>query len=212
MIAMGKICYLIVPEGLSSEVEAWAESTEARFGWRVEVLHGFDWNNDMTPWEAPGVFRAKKPFGGQAETFLPRLEASILEKEAAAGLSLRPCDRAVAGISLSGLFAMWAAHRSNLFGSVVSISGSFWYEGFADWVEQNSLSPSVERVYISLGAREAGAKDPLMATVQTQTERIVAHLKSQMSDQSSVVYSLEPGITHFSPIIPRLETALKGTF
>ncbi len=38
-----------------------------------------------------------------------------------------------AGVSLYGLFALWASCRTHLFEGVASVSGSFWYDKFTEW-------------------------------------------------------------------------------
>ena len=43
----------------------------------------------------------------------------------------------IAGYSLAGLFALWAAWNSGYFRRVASVSGSLWYPGFTDYIRNN---------------------------------------------------------------------------
>ena len=203
----GMTLYILLPRGLGEETEKWCEEVAGDHGTcrsgactSIVLVRGMDWNNDLTPWPAEGVFKKAKPFEGRAQAFLGALSGELVpwfEKEA----GLEGCRRTLAGISLSGLFALWAAHSCDTFDCIAAISGSFWYDSMAEWVETHELNPSVKRVFIALGDREKRSKDPRMARVEECTQRIVERL----GKQTEVKYVLEENITHFSPIVPRLE-------
>jgi len=198
----GRLVLMLLPEGLEDDVASWMESAARRHGCAVAALCGMDWNNDLTPWPAPGVFKKAKPFEGRAEEFLTRLTDVYLPSiRQASGTS----HATLLGISLSGLFAIWASFRTDAFDSVVSISGSLWYDGFVDWVR--GRTPLAGGYFISLGDREKNSKDKRMASVQDCTEQVVKMIGTEAG--SSVKYLLEENTTHFSPIIPRLDKALE---
>lgn len=200
-----KLCYILLPSGLGSQIGNWAEEAARRFGCTIVTVGGIDWNDDLTPWPAEGVFRKAKPFGGNAQDFLRELsDVQIPWLEEQIGI---PSERMVLGISLSGLFAVWAAHRSNLFSSAISISGSLWYDAFAEWTLSNGLNPSVKKVYLSLGDREKNSKDRRMCTVEDCTRAIAKRLEDQKTADVTMV--IESDTTHFSPIVPRLELAFE---
>lgn len=163
-----------------------------------------NWNDDLTPWPAPGVFKQKKPFGGKAEDFLKVfLSEYLVDIEQSLGL-VRP-QRYLVGISLSGLFALWTITKTDIFSGIASISGSLWYDGFASWLDNTQQKNTSARVHLSLGNREKNSKDERMRQVEKLTEQVARTL----ADKSiSVDYQLVEG-THFSPIEPRLELALK---
>lgn len=207
---LSKVCYLLMPGGLREEVAQWAAAAADGYSRTIIIVNGIDWNDDLTPWPAPGVFRKAKPFGGKADSFLEILlneYVPVVEADLASRGLGEVHGRTLAGISLSGLFAIWAAHRTGAFTDIVSISGSLWYDGFAGWVSDSHIDPGVKSVYISLGDREKNSKDPRMKTVEECTELIARHL-SDGEGAPSVTYVLEPGVTHFSPVIPRLQAAL----
>ena len=111
------------------------------------------------------------------------------------------------GVSLSGLFAVWAALNTDVFQNVISISGSLWCDGFAEWVKTCEISPKVENICLLLGEKEKNAKEKRMATVEEKTSEIAAMLKEKC--QGKVVFELVEG-THFSPVVPRMVKALSA--
>ena len=200
-----KVCYLILPEGVSKDLSADLQELAERFSLSFVMVEGADWNDDLTPWPAPGVFKKAKPFGGQASAFLTKLCNEIVPK-AEGELGLTNPQRTLMGVSLSGLFAVWTAFNTDVFQNVISISGSLWYDGFAEWVRTHEISPKVEGICLLLGEKEKNAKEKRMATVEEKTSEIAAMLKEKC--QGKVVFELVEG-THFSPVVPRMEKALE---
>ena len=200
----GRICYLLMPQGLSADAEEWLGAASESHAVSAVVITGMDWNDDLTPWPAEGVFRKAKPFGGRAGEFLQELTAEIERFESDFG---PVSERYLLGISLSGLFAVWTAFQSDFFSGIISISGSLWYDGFAEWA--SGKFPVVKDIYISLGDREKNSKDRRMGTVQDATESLVKVLQSS---GVPVRYVLEGDTTHFSPIVPRLRKAFEEIF
>lgn len=210
-----RVCYVLLPGGLMNDGADFLEKAAARYQVSIVVVSGMNWNDDLTPWAADPVFKREKPFGGKAAAFLKTLEEDIIpEAERAFGLvhsdsmsqeEQCPVKRYLVGISLSGLFALWSAHCSDSFTGVASISGSFWFPQFENWVLTRSLSKSVRKVFISLGDKEKETRNRAMSSVEENTVSIVSHLRAAAAD---VDYRLEEGTTHFSPIVPRLAVAL----
>ena len=210
-----RVCYVLLPGGLMNDGAGFLEEAASRYQASMVVVSGMNWNDDLTPWPADPVFKREKAFGGKAAGFLKILEDDIMpETERFLGLLHHgpmprqeqcPVERYLVGISLSGLFALWSAHRSDLFAGIASISGSFWYPQFENWVLTHYLSNAVRKVFISLGDREKDTRNRAMASVEVNTVSIVSHLRTAAAD---VDYRLEEGTTHFSPIIPRLDAAL----
>ena len=102
------------------------------------------------------------------------------------------------------LFAVWTAHKSDAFSEVASVSGSMWYDGFPEWVAKHKVSPSVRKVYLSLGEREKNTMNARVAKVEDATREVAETIAAQ---QIPVVFEFNPG-THFSAPLPRLEKAL----
>lgn len=198
-----KICYMILPEGIKEDLTARLGMLSEKCGVSIVVIGDVDWNDDLTPWPAEGVFKKAKPFGGRAAEFLDKLMQEIIpvvEKR----LGIEKAERTILGVSLSGLFAVWSMFETDAFTNIISISGSLWYDGFVDWMKQNTPSPSIRKVCMLLGEKEKLAKEKRMATVEERTVAAADILKEKTD--ASITFELVEG-THFSPIIPRLEKA-----
>lgn len=202
----GSICYLLMPEMPSRDELKWLEEMAERFSCNMVFVSGFEWDDSFSPWPAEGL-RKGEWFKGSAGMTLSGLESDYfpyLEQP----LRLVNPSRYLIGVSLSGLFAVWAAHKTESFCAVASVSGSLWYDGFPEWVAKRRLSPSIGRVYISLGEREKNTKNTRIARVEDATREICETLAAQ---SVPVVFELNPG-SHFSPLLPRLEKALASLF
>lgn len=202
-----KVCYILLPEGLKKDGLEWMEKAADQFGCSIAVLSGMDWNKELTPWPAKGIFKKEKDFGGNAPTFLKVLiEDFLVDIENSVGIS--KAQRALVGISLSGLFAIWACTRTDKFPLIASISGSLWYDDFVERFSSMAVNPAIRKIFISLGDKEKNSKEPRMAVVESATEEVVASLKSK---GVQVEFVLDNG-THFSPIIRRLQAALNSLY
>ena len=200
---MNVICYIPMLEGQTPDVREWMEAARARYGVIPVLLPPADWNNDLTPWPAGPIFKKGKPFGGKAESYLQRLEDEILPG-IEANLGIVPDERWLIGVSLAGLFAVWAAARSDRFARIAAISGSFWYPGFPEWLREQTRPFTLKAAYLSLGRKEAEGRNPHLKDIAGQT-RIIADILTEKGVPTTFEWTEG---THFSPVVPRLEKAL----
>lgn len=199
---------MILPEGIRENLDVGLKELAGKYGISIVVIPDINWNDDMTPWTAEGVFKKAKPFGGHAAVFLDKLTNEIIPEDEKS-LDIKDAERTIMGVSLSGLFAVWACFNTNTFTNVISISGSLWYDGFVEWINEQMPSPQLKKVCMLLGEKEKNAKDKRMATVEERTRAAANILKSK--SQASVSFELVEG-THFSPILPRLNRAFEVVF
>ena len=203
-----KICYMILPEGIRKDLDDGLKGLSEKYGVSIVVIEDVNWNDDLTPWPAEGVFKKAKPFGGKAATFLNKLTLEIIpntEKD----LGIEDAERALLGVSLSGLFAVWSAFNTDAFTNIISISGSLWYDGLVEWMQEQTPSPQLEKVCMLLGEKEKNAKEKRMATVEERT-LVAANILKEKTN-AFVTFELVEG-THFSPIMPRLERAFEVVY
>lgn len=157
------------------------------------AIGGLDWNRELSPWECDAITRDSEAFGGDAEAFLRELTGSIVplvEEE----LGLQPAWRGLAGYSLAGLFALWAATRCDMFSRVASVSGSLWFPGFTGYLQERPLSEELCVVYLSLGKKEHKTPNRMMCTVKDATSEIEQMLRER---EIACTFELNPG-NHFS--------------
>lgn len=177
-----------------------------------------EWTRDLSPWPAPGLTARSAPFAGGAAAHLTAL-ASTVVPAVEAQLALRPAHRGLVGYSLDGLFALYAASHSPLFDLCASVSGSLWYDGFVDDLEQRLLHPcpdssssanskttmALHAAYLSLGRREQrNARNARMRTVGAATERAHALLAAA---GVRTVFELNPG-SHYDDVPARIAHAI----
>ena len=120
-----------------------------------------DWNSDLSPWPAPPVYGAEA-FGSGAEGTLTYVTKEILSRSRNDG---GQCGKRffLGGYSLAGLFALWAAYRTEAFSGVASASPSVWFPGFRTYTQENPLR--TDAVYLSLGMKEEKTRHPVMMQV-----------------------------------------------
>lgn len=196
-----KVGYVLCPMGI--ELDRLAKE----YGMHLVEVVVDNWDNDLTPWGAPGVFPQDSPFQGLASQTLETLRKDVFpEVERRLGLS-GEFERDIVGISLSGLFAVWAWTQGVDFKNIASISGSFWYEGFPEWLEKTDAKVRKQGfAYLSLGDKEGETKVKAFKSVVEDTAKVEEILRANGAD---VVFEWTQG-THFAPMLPRLEKALRA--
>ena len=199
-----RICYVILPEKLKESEHLWLESMADRHETNFVVISGVNWEEDLTPWKAPGLKGGE--FGGKARYFLDMLKTDLFFNLEASMRIVKP-ERSIVGVSLSGLFAVWASLSMPLFSAVGSVSGSLWYDGFLEWMKEHTDTVT-ERYYFSLGDKEKDGKNKRLASVEEATLETVDLLKSVGKD---VFFEYNEG-NHFGPLIERIEKAIKGIY
>lgn len=152
-------------EGIENEVAEIKRRTNADF--HLIAIKVRDWNTDLSPWPAPAVF-GREGFGnGSADTLAEVLKYCTDQNKV----------YIIGGYSLAGLFALWAAHQTDVFKGAAAASPSVWFPGFLDYMRENSIHAG--SVYLSLGDREEKTRNSVMATVGDRIREAYALLKGQ---------------------------------
>lgn len=138
----------------------------------VAAVDESSWEQVFTPWSAPRAFKSSADFGGGADAYLAELTDALLP-ELQLGLELQPRWYGMAGFSLAGLFAAYAAYQNKGFTRIASVSGSLWYDGWTDYVQQHSLPATVTHGYFSVGDGEKNSRYPRFACVEDCTRTTV---------------------------------------
>lgn len=156
------------------------------------AISSLDWNHDMAPWDSPAAFKKGEPFTGGADDYLRLLVEEIIPR-AEKDLASPPAWRGIAGYSLAGLFALYSIYRTDLFSRVGCMSGSLWFPGFKEYVFSHEPKRRPDCIYFSLGDKEAKTRNPVLKTVQENTEEIQTFYQNKGID---TVFRLNPG-NHF---------------
>lgn len=200
-----RICYVLYPLDNLGE---WIEEAADRFGVSIVAVTGMDWDDDLTPWPAKGVPSGCPDFRGKASGFLSELTGSVVpEVEKRLHITNAP-ERTLVGVSLSGLFTLWQWTLNDTFTNIISLSGSFWYDGFVEWIKSRDIPQKSGRAYFLLGDKEAKAKVKAFQSVQTDTVEIVNYLRRHGIDD---YFELVPG-DHYQYGEQRLNQAFTWMF
>ena len=169
------------------------------------VVGNIDWNHDMSPWYMPSIYSKEKSFSGGADEYMKLLIDEILPKakELIEGV---PKFTGIAGYSLAGLFAVYAMYKTDVFDRVASMSGSLWFYDFIDYCKRNDCRKLPDKIYFSLGDKEANTRNPVLKTVQDKTIELSEYFKNLGSE---VIFELNPG-NHFTDTILRSAKGIKA--
>jgi len=169
------------------------------------VVGNIDWNHDMSPWYMPSIYSKEKSFSGGADEYLRLLIDEILSKakELIEGV---PKFTGIAGYSLAGLFAVYATYKTDVFDRVASMSGSLWFSDFIEYCKRNDCRKLPDKIYFSLGDKEANTRNPVLKTVQDKTIELSEYFKILGSE---VIFELNPG-NHFTDTILRSAKGIKA--
>ena len=112
-------------QSIDSEIAAIAQSAHQFLFAAIPVEN---WNDELSPWEAPAVW-GKESFGGNAADTLHFLTEQIIPSLKQQYPLPKNVKIILGGYSLAGLFALWASTQTNLFYGVAAASPSVWFPG-----------------------------------------------------------------------------------
>ena len=203
--SVDRIAYILYPTDMLAD---WIEPAVNRYGPTIVVITGMDWQNVFSPWPAKGVPAGSPDFKGESPQFLATLQQSVIPQVERA-LNISPdAERTLVGVSMSGLFALWQWMLCDTFANIASLSGSFWYAGFLDWMRQRAIPKKTGRGFFLLGKLEDKSKVKAFDCVAANTEEILNLLREADVD---VEFRSVPG-NHYSNPIPRLDLAFQALY
>jgi len=138
-------------------------------------ISNLDWNNEMTPWYSKKINKYGEDFLGKADEYIQVLLNEIIpeiKKYIEENLNVKIKNYTIAGYSLAGLFAVYLSYKTDIFSRIVSASSSFWFPKFVDFVKENRISSTVEKIYFSLGNKESKVKNQILASVEENTKEL----------------------------------------
>ena len=163
-------------QSIDSEVAAIAQSAHQFLFAAIPVEN---WNDALSPWEAPAVW-GKESFGGKAADTLRFLTEQVIpamKQQFALPGNVRII---LGGYSLAGLFALWASTQTDLFYGVAAASPSVWFPGWMEFEQQRPIQ--TQRVYLSLGDKEERTKNIVMAAVGDNIRTLHSRLAERGTD------------------------------
>ena len=212
--AAGKTVYLAEAEGcraespllltfLSPQEAAGLAALLPDVPLRLAAVDVPDWEASFTPWPAPRAFKGGADFGGGADVYLTMLEQKLLP-QLEAELAIKPVWRGLAGFSLGGLLAAYAAYRSSAFSRLAAVSASLWFDGWPEFAAAHAFHTPPQRAYFSVGDTEKNSRNPRLACVE---ENIRATAECWRQRGVSTTFELNPG-GHVNEVARRMARAV----
>lgn len=200
-----KIAYILYP--VNNILDNWIQPTAKKYKTTIVVITGMDWQNVFSPWPAKGVPAGSPDFKGESSEFLQTLRQKVIPKVESI-LGINNPERSLIGVSMSGLFALWQWIMCDSFKNIASLSGSFWYEGFMEWISSKTYIYKNGSAFFLLGTQEIKTRIKAFNSIEANTSKIVEQLKM---NGIKVRFDHVPG-NHFSNPIPRLEAAFSALY
>lgn len=138
-------------------------------GFNLVTISGLHWNQELSPWPVETVVSKDDKFTGEASQWLPVLTDEIVP-QVEQMLDSPPAWRGLAGYSMAGLFAMWAAFQCDLFTCILSASGSMWYPRWLEYAAEHESVASMAGAYLSVGEQESTSRNAVLQTVGKRTQ------------------------------------------
>ena len=151
-----KVCVILVGEDPEKEVQIISEGESRAL---TVFLKVDDWNNELSPWNAPPAF-GNESFGNGADSTLDFITGELIPF---IDESFGAKDYLLAGYSLAGLFALYGIYKSSCFAGAIAVSPSVWFPGWPEFIKDKI--PNASFVYLSLGDKEEKTRNTVMASV-----------------------------------------------
>ena len=185
-------------EVLDSEVSEICKLATGK-GFTLAAFKVGDWNDDLSPWEAPPVF-GEQGFAGGAESTLKYVVEELIPELAG---DRKPAIY-IGGYSLAAFFALWAAYQQPLFAAVAAASPSVWIRGWVPFVQSHALL--TPNVYLSLGIKEEKTRNSALARVGDNIRVYHDLLTRSLGEEHTALIWHNGG--HFTECTLRLAQAL----
>ena len=200
-----EIAYILYPVDM---LDDWIASAASKYGVTIAVITGMDWESVFSPWPAKGVPAGSADFKGESGAFLHTLTRKVVPRiEKGLGM-VGDVERTLVGVSMSGLFTLWEWMIDDTFTNIASLSGSFWYEGFIEWISTRPIPHKSGKAFFLLGNKESSSNVKAFNTVGANTQAIVALLRK---NGIKVDFESVPG-NHYANPLPRLNDAFTAIY
>ena len=163
-------------QSMDNEVDAIAQSAHQFLFAAIPVEN---WNDALSPWEAPAV-RGTQDFGGNAADTLRFLTERVIPTLKQQFNLPENIKIILGGYSLAGLFALWASTQTDLFYGVAAASPSVWFPGWMEFEQQHPIQ--AQHIYLSLGDKEEHTKNTVMAAVGDNIRALHSRLIARGAD------------------------------
>lgn len=155
-------------------------------------------NCEYTPWYAKALSARYGEFGGQGAQYLDFLANELKPYMDKTYRTLStPENTGIAGASFGGLISMYAAFLlPGVFGRIASISGSFWYEGFIEFMKATGIERPGRKIYLDVGMLEGAEKTNIQQTMVKRNKDAYEILRQKGFSAEHCRFAVEAGANH----------------
>ena len=149
------------------------------------LLNANNRTDDYTPWPLQASESMPMDFGGKAAEHLSFFATHVIPFcESKYAFASSEEKRVIGGYSLGGLFSLYAAVNTNLFGTALSCSSSLWFPDFLDYLKEHPFKAAHPKLYMSVGDQEGTTATNLTAdqTLNTLALKNWVETKFQAGD------------------------------
>lgn len=170
------------------------------------AIGNLNWDDDMSPWKIPPIYKGDKSCKGLASGHLEVLLNDIIP-EVRKHISKSISYSVIAGYSLGGLFSMWSCYNTDYFSRAICASGSFWFPRFIEYTKKCDISQNVECIYFSLGDKESKTKNQYLKSVEDNTKELYNDICSK---NINTIFEMNEG-NHFKDVDLRIAKGIYWT-
>ncbi|MDC0764668.1 alpha/beta hydrolase-fold protein [Brevibacillus sp. AG] len=153
-------------------------------------IESFDRNDEYTPFVSPNIFEpgSGKQFGGNASVYADFLANRLKPYIDSKYRTLQEREyTGIMGFSFGGLISVYTGLRyPDVFGRVGSFSGSFWFPGIVDWIEQLTIRDTGQRLYMNLGHAEGSGRTNGQQWMVPNSKRVHQYLLQNGFHEDSI--------------------------
>ena len=172
------------------------------------LLNANNRTDDYTPWPLQASETMPMDFGGKAAEHLLFFATHVIPFcESEYGFASSTEKRVIGGYSLGGLFSLYAAVNTDLFGTVLSCSSSLWYPDFLDYLKERHFKAAHPKLYMSVGDQEGTTATNLTADQTSNTIALKDWIEPKFQ-AGNYKFTLEEG-NHGNDIPGRVERAVE---
>ena len=183
--------------------------TEHRPALNFVLIASNNRTDDYTPWSLlASETLLLMDFGGKAEEHLSFIKTCVVPFcESEYGFASSAEKRVIGGYSLGGLFSLYAAANTDLFGTVLSCSSSLWYPDFLAYLKEHPFKAPHPKLYMCVGDQEGLTASNLTKDQIPNTMAFKDWLEKEFQ-ANDFKFMLEEG-NHGNNIPRRVERAIR---
>ncbi|WP_052356887.1 alpha/beta hydrolase [[Clostridium] dakarense] len=169
--------------------------------------------NEYTPWYSEGLSEKTPDFLGDGDKYLNFL-CNDIKKIIDSKYRTKKDKKStsIIGASLGGLISVYALYtKSDIFGSAVCVSGSFWYKDILKFLEESEINIKDKKIFMSIGEDEDHCKSKYYDHIHMLDNNLKAYeiLKLKCSNDN-VYIKIDKSTTHcIKYFLPNLVLGIK---